>query len=70
MDTEQLKSDLECITGQRAMDAGETMILVLARLDAAAEAVDLPIKLKHYLSQRSYMKALAWLEDPSIPHKV
>ncbi|WPJ96569.1 hypothetical protein SH580_02485 [Coraliomargarita algicola] len=70
MDTEQLQLDLEGITGQRAIDAGETMVLVLARLDRVANASDTPIKLKHYLSQRSYVKALAWLADPTIPHQL
>ena len=68
MTMEQLKSDLECITGKRTIEATETMAQVLARLDEMAKSVDAPERLKHYLSKRSYVKALAWIEDPSTPH--
>ena len=68
MAMEQLKSDLECITGKRTIEATETMAQVLARLDEMAKSVDAPERLKHYLSKRSYVKALAWIEDPSTPH--
>lgn len=68
MDTEQLKRDLAAITGQRAIEAGETMTQILARLDAIAKTSHTPEKLQHYLSKRSYVKAIAWLEDPSTPH--
>ena len=68
MAMEQLKIDLECITGKRTIESTETMAQVLARLDEMAKTVDAPERLKHYLSKRSYVKALAWIEDPSIPH--
>jgi len=68
MTMEQLKSDLECITGKRTIESTETMAQVLARLDEMAKSVDAPERLKHYLSKRSYVKALAWIEDPSTPH--
>jgi len=68
MTMEQLKSDLECITGKRTIESTETMAQVLARLDEMAKYVDAPERLKHYLSKRSYVKALAWIEDPSTPH--
>ncbi len=70
MTMEQLKSDLECITGERAIEATETMAQVLARLDEMAKSLDAPERLQHYLSKRSYVKALAWIEDPSAPHHV
>ena len=70
MTMEQLKSDLECITGKRTIESTETMAQVLARLDEMAKSVDAPERLKHYLSKRSYVKALAWIEDPSTPHHV
>ncbi len=70
MTMEQLKSDLECITGERAIEATETMAQVLARLDEMAKSLDAPERLQHYLSKRSYVKALAWIEDPSVPHHV
>ena len=68
MTMEQLKSDLECIIGKRTIESTETMAQVLARLDEMAKSVDAPERLKHYLSKRSYVKALAWIEDPSTPH--
>ena len=70
MTMEQLKSDLECITGERAIEATETIAQVLARLDEMAKSLDAPERLQHYLSKRSYVKALAWIEDPSAPHHV
>ena len=70
MTMEQLKSDLECITGERTIEATETMAQVLARLDEMAKSLDAPERLQHYLSKRSYVKALAWIEDPSAPHHV
>lgn len=68
MTMEQLKSDLKCITGKRTIESTETMAQVLARLDEMAKSIDAPERLKHYLSKRSYVKALAWIEDPSTPH--
>ena len=65
---EQLKSDLECITGKRTIEATETLSQILVRLDGAAKSTDTPERLQHYLSKRSYIKALAWIEDPSTPH--
>ncbi len=70
MTMEQLKSDLECITGKRTIEATETTAQVLARLDEIAKSIDAPERLQHYLSRRSYVKALAWIEDPSAPHHV
>ena len=66
---EQLKIDLECITGKRMNEADETIAQVLARLDVMAKSTDAPERLQHYLSKRSYVKALAWLEDPTTPHQ-
>jgi hypothetical protein len=68
MTMEQLKSDLECITGKRTIESTETMAQVLARLDEMAKSIDAPERLQHYLSKRSYVKALAWIKDPSTPH--
>ena len=70
MTIEQLKADLECITGKGTIETTETMVQVLARLDEAAKSIDAPERLQHYLSKRSYVKALAWIEDPSSPHHV
>lgn len=70
MDVDQLKCDLERITGAREINVGETMAQVLARLDVFAKSPEAHERLQHYLSKRSYVKALAWIEDPSTPHRV
>jgi hypothetical protein len=70
MDRTQVKLDLECITQQRPIVAGETMADVLKRLDAVAREPELPHRMQHYLSQRSYLKALEWLDHPEAPHVV
>jgi hypothetical protein len=70
MKTEFIKADLERIIGTRPMHDGGTMPEVLARLDACAQSSRIPERLKHYLSKRSYVKALAWIEDPNIPHQL
>lgn len=69
MDYEQLKIDLEQIAGEREMKYGETLAKVLVRLDNSAHLDDTPIQLKHYLLQRSYIKALDWINDSSTPHQ-
>ena len=68
MTIKQLKSDLECITGKRTIEPTQTMVQVLARLDEMGNSIEAPERLKHYLNKRSYVKALAWIEDPTIPH--
>lgn len=45
------------------------MAEVLRRLDRAACAGDLPARLEHYLTRRSYVKALDWLDHPETPHR-
>lgn len=67
---EQLKTDLERIAGKCEMKSGETMTQVLERLDANAHLDSTPAQLKHYLLQRSYVKALGWIDDPRAPHQV
>lgn len=70
MDEAILRQNLEIITQQKSLPEGETMRDVLARLDAAAQKPDLPERLEHYLTKRSYVKALEWLDDPDLPHQV
>ena len=65
----QIRVDLECITGQRKPSAGEGLRDVLARLDELTSREDLPERLHHYLSRRSYVKALEWLDNPDMPHR-
>ncbi len=68
MDQEQLRIDLEYITQMRALPVEESLRTVLARLDICAQLPNIPERLQHYLSKRSYAKALAWLDDPDSPH--
>ena len=69
MNFDQIRSDLECITQQRAVDHGESLREVLSRLDTASEEPGIPERLEHYLNKRSYVKALEWLDNPDLPHK-
>ena len=70
MNKEQIRLDLQIATGAVKPAAGDTMAAALARLDALAREADLPGDLVHYLSRRSYLKALAWLDNPDQPHRV
>jgi hypothetical protein len=68
MDRDRLKLDLEYITQTRELPEGETLRTVLARLDGDAHTHGLHDRLEHYLTKRSYTKALAWLDNPDSPH--
>lgn len=68
MDQDQLKLDLEYITQARTLPEGESLQTVLARLDACAQTAGLHDRLEHYLTKRSYAKALVWLDHPDSPH--
>ena len=70
MDFEQLKIDLQRISGKCEMQSGETMVQVLERLDSSAQSDSTPPQLKHYLVQRSYVKALDYIDEPSAPYQV
>jgi len=65
-----LKKDLEWITQRTPLPEGESIANVLARLDEVARDPNLPERLAHYLSKRSYLKALEWLDDPDLPHRL
>lgn len=70
MDREKLRNDLECIAQMKPLAEGESMADVLHRLDAITRLSGNPQRLQHYLSQRSYLKALEWLDNPETPHRV
>lgn len=69
MSEAEIRSDLECITGKSEPAEGESLRDVLRRLDERAKNEELPERLHHYLSRRSYVKALEWLDNPDMPHK-
>lgn len=70
MEFEQLRIYLEQVTQKRPISEGESMVQVLAFLDAFAKQSGVPNRLQHYLTQRSYLKALHWLDNPEAPHQV
>ena len=62
-----LRKDLELVTQKRSLESDDSLVKVLKRLDEL-ELADFPIRLQHYLKQRSYTKALIWLDNPDMPH--
>lgn len=70
METELLRLDLERITQKRALADGESLVDVLKRLDEFTQISSIPDRLEHYLSKRSYAKALEWLDDPEQSHRM
>lgn len=67
---EKIRKNLLWVTGREKLPEGETMRDVLGRLDGFVNEENLPERLAHYLSRRSYVKALEWLDDPDMPHRV
>lgn len=70
MKTEKIKCDLHFVTAQKPLPQDTTMMDVMARLDAVAMSTETPDRLKHYLERRSYLKALEYLDDPDMPHRL
>lgn len=70
MEADTLKTDLERVTGNKPLQAGETILDVMARLDAEAKSSRASERLRHYLERRSYVKALEFINDPSLPHRL
>ncbi|MEM8867058.1 MAG: hypothetical protein AAGC73_02210 [Verrucomicrobiota bacterium] len=46
------------------------MLALIGRLDAYPKESKLPERSEHYLTKRSYIKALAWIDNPELPHEV
>jgi len=70
MKKEEIRQFLKIATGAEAPGEGLSMAEALRRLDVIAKEASLPRDLSHYLSRRSYVKALEWLEDPDMPHEL
>lgn len=66
---DSIKADLEIVTQLVSVPEGDSLVMALRRLDAVAKESALPAQLQHYLLRRSYVKALAWLENPELPHQ-
>ena len=69
MNLEEIRQNLKIVTGAEKPPEGLKIRDALARLDAISKDEELPGDLAHYLSRRSYMKALEWLDNPNMPHK-
>ncbi len=69
MEALKLREDLEKVLGSRELGPDESLGAVLARLDGLLNDPDLPERLGHYLSKRSYVKAAEWLDAPETPHQ-
>ena len=68
MDFEFLRDDLLYVTQQKELPKELSLVTLLSRLDEVSKRSDLPERLEHYLSKRSYVKALEWLDQPDLPH--
>lgn len=69
MNYEEIRQNLQIVTGGQKPPEGTTIQEALRRLDEIAKLAELPRDLAHYLSRRSYVKALEWLDNPDMPHK-
>jgi hypothetical protein len=58
------------VTGAKRPQEGLSIREALERLDRIAADKTLPGDLAHYLSRRSYLKALEWLDHPDMTHQV
>jgi len=70
MKTDQIRTLLKVATGAEPPREELTIPGALSQLDAIAREGSLPRDLAHYLSRRSYVKALEWLENRDMPHEV
>lgn len=61
--------NLEIVTGSEKPESAVRIREALAWLDQLARDETLPGDLAHYLSRRSYVKALEWLDHPDMPHR-
>lgn len=69
MNHELLRTNLKIATGAQRPENGATIRETLALLDQFARDEAMPGDLAHYLSRRSYVKALDWLDQADMPHR-
>jgi hypothetical protein len=69
MEKDEIRTFLQVATGAEPPREGLTIQEALSRLDAISRDESLPGDLAHYLSRRSYVKALEWLDNPDMPHR-
>jgi len=69
MNKEELRLSLQVATGAESPREGLSIGEALRQLDAISKEASVPGDLAHYLSRRSYVKALEWLDNPDMSHK-
>ena len=69
MNIDNIRWDLECLVSKRPLAQNDSLVCLLQRLDVASKSPNLHEQLKHYLSKRSYVKAIEWLDNPDMPHR-
>lgn len=57
--------------GAKPVEGDQSAVDLLKKLDTLKDThrENLNPQLLHYLERRSYEKALAWLNDPTLPHQ-
>lgn len=70
MEKDQIRRNLNLVTGREQPSGEITVREALSQLDTLVQEKSLPRDLAHYLSRRSYMKALEWLDNPDMPHEL
>jgi hypothetical protein len=70
MNADTLTLNLQSIVQPHALDKPVNVRDALAALDQfCREDSNMHPRLRHYLEKRSYAKALAWLDNPDLPHQ-
>lgn len=64
MDRKNLKNDIECLIKGIIDGDVRSYLDTVKRVDIITKSGNLPNKLTHYLSRRSYIKALDFLNAP------
>ena len=63
MDTKNLEKDINLLIKGISNGDSEEYIKILNRVDEIVNTGNLPSKLSHYLSKRSYIKAIEFLKE-------
>ncbi len=71
MKRDALTHFLRSVVQPQALGDPSDLATALKALDSfCRENVDMHPRLRHYLEKRSYTKALAWLDNPDLPHQI
>jgi hypothetical protein len=70
MNMDALTHYLHSIVQPQALSEPVAIATALRALDLfCRENAEIHPRLRHYLEKRSYAKALAWLDNPDLPHE-